>query len=85
MVELTAASRSLYLMAGGAEDLGELLDAGELVHALRQRHAMPVPRCVPSVRVKRQFLQAMPICSIMVKPAPGTYSSASFSDGSMVM
>ena len=64
--------------------LGERLQAAELAHAFGQRHGS-VPRCVPSVRVKRQGLQDMPICSIMVKPAPGTYRSASFSDGSMVM
>ena len=37
------------------------------------------------MRLKRSALDAMPICSIIVRPALGTYSSASFSDGSMVM
>ena len=33
---------------------------------------LPVPRRVPSVRVKRSFLLDIPICSYMVSPALGT-------------
>ena len=44
-----------------------------------------MPRRVPSVRLKRSALLDRPICSIIVRPAPGTISSASFSDGSIVM
>ncbi len=40
---------------------------------------------VPSDLLNRSVLEANPIDSIKLKPAPGTCVSASFSEGSMVM
>src|ERR1039458_2155342 len=84
MRELTAASRSLNLTAGG---FCNLANCSNRLNSFIFSVSAPkgTPRWVPSVRLKRSFLLLIPICSIMVRPAPGTYSRASFSDGSIVM
>src|SRR5271163_4802558 len=84
MLEETTASRSLNFTVGG---FCNLANCSRRVNSfmLSGNGWVPVPRCVPSVRLNRSVFVDKPICSFMVSPALGTYSRASFSDGSMVM
>ena len=83
MVEFTEASRSLNFTAGG---FCSFANCSSRVNSfmLAVSPIGEVPRRVPSVRLKRSVLDAIPICSINVRPALGTINNASFSDGSIV-
>src|SRR6267378_7791756 len=83
MREVTTASRSLNFTSGG---LFTLAKSSSRVNSFMLEGVPPmvVGMFVPSERVKRSAFDAMPMDSIKLNPAPGTCSSASFSDGSMV-
>ena len=67
----TAASRSLNFTTGG---FCSLLNRSSRSNSFMLAGVPPNdwPKCVPSVRLKRSVLLAMPICSIIVRPALGT-------------
>src|SRR5271163_2542381 len=80
---VTTASRSLNFTGGGCCTLA---NSSRRLNSFRLAGVPPIEvgRFVPSERVKRSAFEASPCCSSKLKPAPGTCSSASFSEGSDV-
>src|ERR1700680_4668930 len=83
MRAVTKASKSLYLTAGGRNAL-EYCSSRLNSFMLEDSPPIDLGRLVPSERVKRSALEALPMDSIKLNPAPGTGNNASFSEGSIV-
>src|SRR5271170_7431420 len=83
MREVTIASRSLYLTSGGRCTFAY---SSRRLNSFKLAGVPPsaTGKFVPSERVKRQVFEDKPMDSKRDNPAPGTWVSASFSDGSMV-